>query len=448
MNKQKQHSSSSLSKISCSSVLLSTLALSFCVEAATPVGMKYTITRAENANDTKNAMALPYLFSTETMGLNVGVGGVVQGIGQEQLVIGGTAWGGEESYGISAGLWNYRPWFANRAFVSVSGMYAYFPDQRAYTIGAGSWPNDSPRPGSSGSSQDDYIQGDGFSNWLDFKIEYVLPLGSAKHSPTAHYHLRNGLLTDGPTSTYWNPLETGSTILLLRQFNRYQSYTNPGEAKQDGDMNAFELGIQYDNTDFSPNPSMGSRQYIGYTYEGTLISQDSKWDFVELDMSKYISIGESNWALQRIIALNFWTGYSPSWKVTAVDSQNSQVENAPPYNEGASLGGLYRMRGFDSNRFHDKASLYATAEYRYTLRHNPIKDVSWLKFLNIDWFQLVAFAEAGQVAPSYDLGELTSDMKLDGGFAVRALAAGLIVRLDYAMSEEGSYMWFMVNQPF
>ncbi|OBT13493.1 hypothetical protein A9264_07050 [Vibrio sp. UCD-FRSSP16_10] len=409
--------------------------------------MKYTISRAENANNTKNNMVLPYVFSSETMGFNMGVGGVVQGVGQEQLVIGATGWAGEESYGVSAGIWNYRPWFAQRAFISVAGMYAYFPEQRAYTNGNVSLPNDSPRWGSSGSSPDDYIQGDGFSNWLDFKVEYVLPMGSAKTDATVHYHLRNGLLVDGPRNTYWNPLETGSTILLLRQFNRYQSYEDATGHERAGDMSAFELGIQYDNTDFAPNPSMGSRQYIGYSYEGTIISPDSSWDFVELDMSKYLSIGESSWASQRIFAFNFWTGYSPSWTLSQ-GNDSSVAENAPPYNEGATLGGTYRMRGYNSNRFHDKASLYATTEYRYTLRYNPIKDVSWLRFLNIDWFQLVAFAEAGQVAPSYDLGDLTTDMKLDAGVAVRALAAGLVVRFDYAVSDEGSYMWFMVNQPF
>ncbi|CAM3176140.1 BamA/TamA family outer membrane protein [Vibrio rarus] len=421
--------------------------ISFSLSAATPVGMKYTITRAENANNSKNSMALPYLFSSETMGLNVGVGGVIQGVGQEQLVLGATTWAGAESYGVSAGLWNYRPWFANRAFVSIAGMYAYFPDQRAYTNGQLPWPSDTPRPGSSGSSPDDFIQGEGFSNWLDIKVEYVLPIGSAKDDPTAHYHLRNGLLVNGPSKTYWNPLQTGSTVILARQFNRYQSYKAANGNEKDGDLSAVELGIQYDNTDFAPNPSMGSRQYIGYTFEGTIISPENSWDFVELDLSQYLSIGDSQWARQRIFAFNFWTGYSPSWSIAFDDNQSSTL-NAPPYNEGATLGGYNRMRGYDVNRFHDKASLYAAAEYRYTLRYNPIKDVSWLQFLNIDWFQLVAFAEAGQVAPSYDIAELTSDMKFDGGFAVRALAAGLVVRFDYALSEEGQYMWFMINQPF
>ncbi|GAM70404.1 hypothetical protein JCM19236_542 [Vibrio sp. JCM 19236] len=415
--------------------------------AATPVSIKYTINRAENVKK-NNAMVLPYFFSSDTMGFNLGIGGVVQGIGQDQMAMGATGWGGAESYGFSGGIWNYRPSFSNRTFFSIAGMYAYFPEQRAYTGNKSTpTPNGQPLPGSSGSSQDQFIEGDGFSNWLDLKMEYVLPIGSRKSDPIIQYNLRGGLLTDAPTSTNWNPLDNGTTILILRQFNRYQSYDD-GSGKQSGDVNAVELGIQYDNTDFAPNPSMGSRQYLSYTFEGAWLTPEDNWDVWQLDLSKYTNIGESEWASQRIFAFNFWTAYSPSWNVKQVGNDSRIVEDAPAYNEGATLGGYKRMRGYDSNRFHDKASIYASAEYRYTLKYNPVRDVEWLRFLNLDWFQLVGFVEAGQVASEYDLKDLTSDMKYDAGVSLRALTAGLVVRADYAVSEEGSYMWFMINQPF
>lgn len=44
-----------------------------------------------------------------------------------------------------------------------------------------------------------------------------------------------------------------------------------------------------------------------------------------------------------------------------------------------------------------------------------MEDVKWLKFLKLDWFQLVAFAEAGRVAPEYDIGILTEDIKFNYG---------------------------------
>lgn len=127
-------------------------------------------------------------------------------------------------------------------------------------------------------------------------MEYVLPIGSRKSDPIIQYNLRGGLLTDAPTSTNWNPLDSGTTILILRQFNRYQSYDD-GNGKQSGDVNAVELGIQYDNTDFAPNPSMGSRQYLSYTFEGAWLTPEDNWDALQLDLSKYTNIGESEWLL-------------------------------------------------------------------------------------------------------------------------------------------------------
>ena len=54
---------------------------------------------------------------------------------------------------------------------------------------------------------------------------------------------------------------------------------------------------------------------------------------------------------------------------------------------------MYRLRSFRKNRFHDKAAIYATAEYRMTLDYNPIANVSWLKFLHLDWLQTVFYVE-------------------------------------------------------
>jgi hypothetical protein len=416
--------------------------------AATPIGSKHSTNRLESQSESKNEFVVPFLFSTESMGLNLGAGGAIQGYGQEQMTVGAAGWGGEESFGLSGGIFDLVLPFSSRTFFSVSGMYAYFPEQRAYAGGnLTPSPPDEPKPGGPDSSPDQYYQGAGFSNWLNIKIEYVLPLGDRKNDPTTHYTLRNGLLQNGPTSTTWNPLTTGSTTLAIRQLNRYQTYNVEGETLS-GDMNAFAIGIQYDNTDFFTNPSMGSRQYLGYTYEGQWFTKDDNWDYVELDVSKYMSIGSSEWASQRIFAFNFWTAYSPSWDVAQLSDGNTIITDAPPYNTGASLGGYYRMRGYDSSRFHDKASIYTAAEYRYTLKHNPIKDIELLRFLNLDWFQLVGFIEAGQVASDYHLSKLTNNIKYDAGISLRALVGGLVVRSDFAVSEEGSYIWFMYNQPF
>jgi hypothetical protein len=106
------------------------------------------------------------------------------------------------------------------------------------------------------------------------------------------------------------------------------------------------------------------------------------------------------------------------------------------------------MRGYRDSRFHDKAAAYATAEYRYTLDYNPIRNVNWLRFLHLDWFQVVGFVEAGRVAPEYKADILFKDMKSDVGIGLRALTGGVVVRADLAVSDEGTNFWVMVGHPF
>lgn len=106
------------------------------------------------------------------------------------------------------------------------------------------------------------------------------------------------------------------------------------------------------------------------------------------------------------------------------------------------------MRGYPSNRFNDKAVIYTSAEYRHTLRWNPLKNVSWLQFLQTDWFQIVASAEGGQVAPEYSASALFDDWKLCGGIGIRTMMSGGIFRFDISASDEVVNGWVMVGHPF
>ncbi len=84
-----------------------------------------------------------------------------------------------------------------------------------------------------------------------------------------------------------------------------------------------------------------------------------------------------------------------------------------------------------------------------TPKWNPLAEISWLqRYLEIAWWQWVPFVEVGQVAPSWSVDELHSDMKWDVGFGVRAMAIGLVVRIDTAVSDEGLRVQMMVSQPF
>jgi outer membrane translocation and assembly module TamA len=110
------------------------------------------------------------------------------------------------------------------------------------------------------------------------------------------------------------------------------------------------------------------------------------------------------------------------------------------------LGGFYRMRGYPVDRFNDRSVLYTAAEYRYTLDWNPLGNISWLRFLQSDWLQLVGFIEGGRVANEY--GDLFEDWKVDGGVGIRSMFAGAVVRLDVGVSEESTSAWVMFGHPF
>jgi len=420
--------------------------ISICnVQAKPPGQVKYSVQRQENKK-MRESLVLPYAFSTDDMGTVIGVGGMLTGLYQKQMTVGGTIYGGGDSKGLALSVWDYRILDSERFFLSAIGMVGEYPLLRAYSPLPGEFSTD-PRPGSNDSSFDDFIQAEGSSNWWDLKLEYVLPWGSAAKQSMARYQLQGGILKEHVEQADWNPFKTGTSILIARQFNRYQQYRDE-EGELSGAVHALELGMLYDNTDFPANPSQGSSQYIGFSYNPEWLQSNQQWTFVELEASKYFSLGATSFAKQNVIALNTWVGYSPSWHVTTDGAGNSIVSNNAPFLEGATLGGMYRLRGFRQNRFHDKAVIYATAEYRMTLDYNPVADVPWLKFLNLDWFQTVFYVEGGRVSPTLHRDTLFADWKSDVGVSLRALTAGIVVRLDFTHSSEGGSTWLMVGHPF
>ena len=432
----------SFNLINCSTLVL----------AKSPATVKAHVQRVENIKK-RETLLLPYLFSTDDLGLVIGVGGMATGLYQKQMSVGGTIYGGGDTKGLGLGLWNYRILDSERFFFSAVGLVGRFPLLRAYaTLPDAVIPAGQIRAGTNDSSSDDFIEGAGTSNWWDVRVEYVLPWGNAKDHGMATYQLAGGLLKNNNEVESWNPLKTGTSVLIARQFNRYQLYHDTNVFGEDvelsGAVHALELGFLYDNTDFPINPSQGSSQYIAFSYNPQWLESKSNWTFIEFEASKYFSFGASSFAKQNILALNMWAGYSPSWQVNIDEQGNSFVSNNAPFLEGATLGGMHRMRGFRQNRFHDKAAIYISAEYRMTLDYNPIEDVSWLKFLNLDWFQSVLFVEGGRVSPTFNSSTLLSDWKSDVGISLRALTAGIVVRFDVATSKEGTNMWVMVGHPF
>ena len=146
-----------------------------------------------------------------------------------------------------------------------------------------------------------------------------------------------------------------------------------------------------------------------------------------------------------MIALDAWTAYSPSWNEAA----SGKIHNRPPSYTGANLGGLWRMRGFPTQRFSEESAIYYCGELRLIPEWNPFDAWPWFQQqVGVDWLQIVPFLETGRVAPSYDLANLHSSLRWDGGLGLRVMAKGFVIRADAAVSDEDFGIQMMISQPF
>ncbi len=410
-------------------------------------------------------IALPYVFSSESMGFTTGLVGIFNGFFQPQMTIVASAFVSESqevqkfydeqnikddearTSGAFLGISGYRPSFSKRMFLTMLGSYAYYPNQRLYLDGS----HDSKKDVESDDPRElTPFQTQGYNNWMKVDFRYVLPLGESKDEVLPVIKMRRGIPVNRDDVGGGAPFVTGQTIFGTELF--YTKWTADKLIEEPSvNTNGLRLYLEHDNTDYPDNPSRGYSFMTKFSSDFGWANSTQSWSSLEAGYSHYFEFDNLSWTRQNVIALNSWTAYSPSWdKSKKFDPANPDAifdAHQPPMWEGARLGGWNRMRAYDSNRFSDKAAIYFAAEYRIIPSLNPMRDQKWNP-IPIDWFQTVLFAEAGRVAPEYDVGTLLSDMKYDVGFSVRALAAKMPIRFEMAFGDEGSTMWVMIQQPF
>lgn len=411
-----------------------------------------------NRDKQQTWVVLPYAFSSESMGFTIGAVGIFAGYIQPQMSIVASTFVGEEleiqhgdgrppeterTSGAVLVINGYRPSFSNRLFMSGIVSYGYYPNQRLYLDGA----NDSEKD----LENQDYnattpLQTQGYNNWLNGDFRYVLPWGESKSNVMPKIQLQRGIVVNRNNVGGGKPFATGQTIVGSELF--YTQWTAE-KFIQDPELNTngIRLYLEHDNTDYPSNPTRGYAFTGKVSADFGLGNSTQSWNALEIDYSHYIELDNFSWSRQSVVAMNLWSAYSPSWDHSEQINGGLLDKNQTPMWEGARLGGWSRMRAYDSNRFNDKAALYGALEYRLIPRINPVADLAWNP-IPIDWFQFVVFVEAGRVAEKYDLSLLLTDMKYDVGFSIRALAAKVPVRFEVAYGEEGSAMWFMLQQPF
>ena len=403
----------------------------------------------EDNNLTQNQdwIVLPFAFSTESTGTAGGFGVIKQGLFQSQTTLVASVFAGlpedivsngEEKEASFRGAFfyfsNYRLPYTDRIFFSILGLKSYFPNTRYYF------------DGSNNSSQSSVFYTSGDSNFVNTTFTYVLPIGEGLNNPLGIYSLDHGLCREREGCGGDTPLITGRTSIGLKTFYQYDTFENsPQQIVPSWDTNGLRLFLTHDNTDFNLNPSRGYYFELQYSKDFSWGDSLQSWDFLEFKYNHYTNLETFSFTKQNVLAFSIWTGYSFSWDNTQEISPGINAHRPPTW-EGARLGGFFKMRGYDNNRFSDKAVFYATAEYRAVLDYNPLRDNSFVP-VSVDWFQVVAFVEAGRVHDQYNVN-LLSDMKYDAGVSLRAMVAQLPIRLDVAYGSEGINAWIMINQPF
>lgn len=391
----------------------------------------------------EQTLSLPYAFYNENFGFAAGYVYGKVGSPQKQATLLATAIVGTKGgMGFLVGRDIQMP-RVDRLFLDPLVSAGYFSDNEAYIDGNPDFPNQ--RAGSNESSRHNFIEGDGWDNFFRLNFKYLLPIGDGRDEIITTYKIKEGLLVSDPRGgTSLDPLKSGRTYLELRPFYRDQEIDG-NDLDAEIRTNGLDFSVFWDNRDFASNPSkgFGLRGKVSRDF-GWFNSSDS-WTNVDGQLDYYIPLELGSSLRQSVLALNYWTSYSPTWDEHSV----SDISNRPPAYTGSTLGGLWRMRGYPTQRFNDKAAVYYAAELRLIPEWNPFDDWPGIQsYAGIRWLQFVPFVEVGRVAPEWDFNTLHSDMKWDAGLGVRAWAQGIVIRIDTAYSDEGVGVQMMISQPF
>lgn len=388
-------------------------------------------------------LSLPYGFYNETFGFTAGwVEGRI-GYPQPQARILGTVMAGSEGSQLAFVIaQDLRVPGLDRLFIDPMLSLGRYDDADAFIDGNPAFVGQ--RAGTNESDGDNFLSGNVSDTFSRVRFRYLLPIGHGRDRIIPDYQVRDGELVSGATGgTSLNPFESGRTFVGIRPFQRALDIDSNG-VDRDIRTNGIDLEFFWDNRDFQYNPSRGNGVRLQYSRDFGLFDSSDSWTVLQAEVDAYHDFGRTGRFRNRILAFDVWTADTPSW-----DDDGDVIRHRAPAYTGATLGGLWRMRGYPAQRFNDRAAIYYSAEMRLTPRWNPFDGWSAVQdLLGVEWIQVVPFVEIGRVADAYDLTELHTDMKWSTGAGLRAWVKGFVVRADTAVSDEGARVQMMIAQPF
>lgn len=404
--------------------------------------------KSASSSPRKKAAGLPFIFSSEDWGVALGGAGVINGIGQPQMSLFGTAIASSNGTMLGyLGLYNVMIPEWDQVQFDFSVLEANFKKANYYLSGNPDFAGQSA--GSNESSVDNYVHSGAREQNYQIHMRYTLPIGAGKEGAMAATARKaRGYKTGG---IEWNPLTSGITTFELQPFyqtQRLDEFESGALERQEVDKGiGMRFILEYDNRNSSQLPTRGSRTAFTWTHDwGNEDRPD--WSTVEFEFSKFISLGSNDFMNQQVIALNAWVADTPTWNDTTTVNGEEVYRRAPSF-AGVTLGGWDKLRGYNSDRFHGRSAVSYSLEYRMMPKWNPLEDMPIIgPMYDIPWWQWTLFMDAGRVADNFDVHELHRDMKTSFGGGIRFRVEGVTVRTEVASGAEEWYFRVFVNQPF
>jgi hypothetical protein len=398
-------------------------------------------------------LVLPYLFSSDDLGLTLGLAVSASAAPQPQAYSFATGYASDNGSWLLSFLG--KDWLVpgtERFFVNPLILFSEWAQLRVYSGSNPEFPDEIP--GSNDSSEDNYFQERAYDVWAYMDCAYVLPIGDAKDQAIFRYTMDRGLPVKGAVGgRSINPFKSGRTRLVLRpeyrrQFIHLKGFEEETGRKPIAETLNCQLTLDVDNRDFPPNPTHGYRTQFRVMYDPAVLADTpDEWVVLDAELAIYIPLPAPPSIRQSTLAFDIWTADTPTW-----DEEGSgiryEVNGAPPYYSGATLGGLFRMKAYPNGRFNGRSAIYYGAEYRFMPDWQPLPDIRWLGLFDIQWWQVVVLGELGRTAYEYDLKELHTDMKWDAGVAVNVMFGTGVGRLNVTVGEEGSQVLVMMGQTY
>jgi hypothetical protein len=399
----------------------------------------------------KEILALPYAFYSEFFGFAAAYVYGVSQFPQEQSTVLGTVMAGSNGSVMAWGMIaDYQLPFARHVFMDAVGQYGDFQAQRVYSNGNPDYSYE--EAGSHDSHDENYIEGSGTDAYLRARFRIVLPLGFANDSLIKPDPWRKGApkVDYVPPDLGWAFWEEGYTFIELMPFWREQEVdADDFDFEQSIKTNGFEVSFFFDNRDAKSSPSAGGSLRLKHTRDFGWGDSTAEYQAYSLEIDKYFALPKLENYRQNVLAFDLWYADTPTWDdVDHIENGEPVFQRSPSY-AGASLGGLFRLRGFPSSRYNDRSAVYYGAEWRVTPVNNVFDQWAWIqKYVGVEWVQWVAFAEAGRVHNEWDFSELHSDMNFVFGGGMRLMAKGIVIRAEAGLSDEGVGVQMMIGQPF